>query len=480
MDSVKESSISGAKYGFIEKLSVQGVRFVLGLVMARLLSPDDYGTVSMIMVFISILEICVDGGFTNALIRKKEHTEADFSTAFFFNLIISIVCYAILFFAAPYIALFYKNPILTAVLRVQSLVLVINALSAVQVARLNISLNFKAIATYNIISSVVSGIAGVVLAYLGFGVWALVIQSLIAWTANLVYVYIQSKWLPKLLFSISSFKEMFGYGSRLLLSNVINRIYQNLYTLVIGKFYSAKDLGVYGRGSSLAAFPANMVGGVFQKITFPILAKLQDDDNRLLAVAKKYIMMLSAIVFFFCILLASLAKPLVLILLSSKWEASIIFLQIFTFSVILNHIDVINLNCLFVKGRSDLVLRLEVIKKIIATLLLAASIPFGMVAICLSKVCFSIVTIIADSYYTGKFFNYGFKKQLKDILPFLFFSIISCLPGFMMSLTSINSWLVLVSGGISALTLYYLFLHKNPILKELFQLIKDYLPKYKI
>lgn len=474
MQSVKQATISGAKWGFIEKFSVQGIRFVLSMIMARLLSPGDYGAISMITVFIVIGEVFVDSGFNNALIRKKNQTEDDYSTVFYFNFAIAITCYALLFLGAPFVASFYNMPILTDVLRIQSLSLIINSLLAVQVARLTIELNFKAIAKCNFISSLVSGIIGVTFAYIGFGIWALVIQTLSACLINLTCVVSICRWIPKRTFSHESFYSMFSYGSKLLASNVFNKMYQNLYTLIIGKFYSAKDLGNYDRGSSLAAFPADTVGMVMQKVTFPILAKIQDDDERLLQVYRKYIKMLSMIIFFVCILLASIAKPLILIVLTEKWAPAIIFLQLYTFSVVFNHIDTINLNFLFVKGRSDLVLKLEFIKKGLASLVLFASVPFGVLAVCLSKVVYSQINIVADSYYTGKFYNYGFLKQMRDVLPFLLLSIASCLPGFLLSFTGLNNWIVLITGCTIAPILYYLFLRKNPLMQEVVQLVMSY------
>ena len=477
MQSVKQATISGAKWGFIEKFSIQGVRFILGMIMARFLCPEDYGAVSMITVFITISEVFVDSGFNNALIRKKEHTESDYSTVFYFNFAIAIVCYLLLFFASPYVAVFYNMPILCDVLRVQSLSLIINAILAIQVARLTIDLNFKALAKCNFISSIGSGVIGVALAYAGWGIWALVTQTLIGCTINLFCVLYESRWIPQRKFSKESFHCMFAYGSKLLGSSLINKIYQSISPLIIGKFYNPADLGAYDKGTGLAAFPADTVGMIMQKVTFPILAKIQDDDKRLIDVYRKYIKVLSMVIFFVGILFASLGKPLIEIILTTKWSTAIIFLQVYTFSAIFNHIDTVNLNLMFVKGRSDLVLRLEFFKKSLATLVLLSSVPFGVLAICFSRVVYTQINVVFDSYYTGKFFNYGLLAQIKDIWKYLALSVLACTPGYVMTLIGINNWVCLTTGCVIAPFLYFLFLHNDSLMQELLKMVLNFIPK---
>lgn len=472
MKSVKEATLSGAKWGAIEKFSVQGIRFVLGIIMARLLAPGDYGVISMLTVFIVLSETFIDSGFTNALIRKKEQTQADYSTVFYFNLGIAIICYLLLFVAAPYIASFFAMDILCPVLRVQAISLLINALMAVQVTRLTIELNFKAIAIRAMIASLMSGVAGVAFAYLGFGVWALVYQTLIACAVEWIFLFAYCHWLPSLTFSRSSFREMFGFGSKLLAANLINKIYSQLSTILIGKYYSAEQLGNYDRGSGLAAMPADNINAILQKVTFPILAKLQDDEERLISVYRKYIKLMSMVIFFVCMLLVALAKPLILFLLTAKWEAAIIFLQVYTFAVIFNHIDGVNLNILNVKGRSDLVLKLEFWKKGISTIILLASVPFGVLAICFSRVLYSVLNIVFDSYYTGKFFGYGLLEQIKDVQKYFWISIVSCLPAFALSYIELPNIAVLVLGSISAFIVYFFVLRNDEQMKEVLSTLK--------
>lgn len=472
MQSVKEATLSGAKWGAIEKFSVQGIRFVLGIIMARLLAPGDYGVISMLTVFIVLSETFIDSGFANALIRKKEQTQADYSTVFYFNLGIAIVCYLLLFVAAPFIASFFAMDILSPVLRVQSVSLLINALMAVQVTRLTIELNFKAIAIRAMMASLISGIAGVAFAYAGFGVWALVYQTLISCAVQWLFLFVYCRWLPSLTFSRSSFSELFGFGSKLLVANLINKIYSQLSTILIGKCYSAEQLGSYDRGAGLAAMPADNINAILQKVTFPILAKLQDDEDRLISVYRKYIKLMSMVIFFVCMLLVALAKPLILFLLTAKWEAAIIFLQVYTFAVIFNHIDGVNLNILNVKGRSDLVLKLEFWKKGISTIILLASVPFGVLAICISRVLYSVLNIVFDSYYTGKFFGYGLLEQIKDVQKYFWISILACMPAFALSYIDIPDVAALVFGGISAFIVYFFVLRNDEQMKEMLSTLK--------
>lgn len=473
MDSVKQATLNSAKWGFIEKFSIQGIRFVLGLIMARLLSPDDYGAVAMITIFLVLSETFVDSGFTNALVRNKNNTEDDFCTVFYFNLLISIICCAVLLIAAPYIASFFKMPILCPVLRVLSSTVILNSLVAVPMARLTINLDFKAIAIRNMFANITTGIIGVVLAYLGFGVWALVSQMVLSSTINLVFIAIYCKWIPRRKFSKDSFKTLFGYGSKLLIANLVNRIYMNLTDPVVGKAFSAEALGFYNRGTSLAKLPCDIINDVLSKILFPILAKIQDEKERLIQVYTQYIKILSLVVFFACILLAALAKPIILVLLTDKWVHSIIFLQIFCFSCMFEHLHTVNLNLLYITGRSDLFLKLEIIKKTISIIILFASIPFGVIGVCISKVIYTQISLMLNTYYTGKLFHLGYIEQLKIFAKYLIFALVACTPAYALTYLNLNNILLVILGGCISTTLYWFFVHKDDSYKWIVQTIKS-------
>ena len=466
MQSVKQATINGTKWSAVEKFSVQGARFLLGILMARLLSPDDYGIISMITIFIVISETFVDSGFSLALVRQKSSSEKDYSTVFYFNILLSIVCYGLLFLASPWIADFFHAPVIASVLRIQSLTIIINSLMAVHVAKLTIELNFKAISLRSMLSSILSGLIGVGMAYGGLGVWALVGQTIAASVINLVFVLWYCKWIPKLQFSKESFHRLFGFGRNMLIVNIINRIYMNLTSLVIGKFYNSKALGYYDRGTSLATFPVDNVNGILSKITLPILAKIQDDDERLVSVYRKYISMASFVIFFCCCLLASQARPVILMLFTEKWEMSIVYLQIFSFSIMFDHINTINLVLLQVKGRSDLFLRLEILKKTISIIILLSSIPFGVIGICVSKVIYTQIAIMFNTYYTGKLFGLGYFKQIKDFAPYMLTAVVACIPSYLISIAELDNIPSLLLGTITSIPIYLLIMKKSEAFVE--------------
>ena len=471
-ESIKKDTIKGSKWTIIEKFSLQGIQFIIGLILARLLTPSDFGVVGMLTVFIAISQTFVDGGFSNALIRKIDRTEIDYSTAFFFNIIVGIACCGILCLIAPIVADFFNIPILTNVLRVLSLTLLINSFSVVQIAKLTIAIDFKSQAQATLLSVILSGCIGILLAYRGYGVWALVWQSVLSSLFKVVLIWIFAKWKPQITFSWDSFRNLFSYGSKLLISNLIGTLYAQMTTIVIGKFYTSKDLGFYSRGQQFAHLPSTAVIETLGRVTFPILSKIQNDDERLLNVYRKYIQMTSMVIFFLLALLASVSKPLIILLLTEKWLDSVIFLQIFCFAFMFEHISKLNLNLLQVKGRSDLYLRLEIIKKIIAFTILIMSIPYGMIVICLSKILNGQIALFINTYYTGRLFQFGYLEQFKDFSKYLVYSLLACLPTYIFCLFDYSPSIQLFLGGIVAIVLYYCFIHKDDIFKELHQFIK--------
>lgn len=475
MSSVKEDTLKGVRWTAIEKISVQGITFILGIIIARRLSPDDYGVVGMLAIFMAIGDSFVDSGFANALVRKINRTETDYSTVFYFNIVIGIIAYLILCLCAPWIAGFYDTPVLESVLRVYAISLIIHSLSIVQVARLTVAIDFKTQAKANFVSAVVSGIIGVTLAYTGWGVWTLVYQAVARAGLNTILLWIFAKWIPRWEFSWKSFNDLFGYGSKLLLSGLINTLYTNMSTLVIGKFYKPADLGFYSRGVQIAQLPSQNFNSIFQRVTFPILAKLQNDEEHLISAYRKYICMSSLLIFFVMTLLAAVGKPLVQILLGEKWLEAVIYLQLFCFAQMFDHISAINLNLLQVKGRSDLFLKLEIIKKTISFAILFASIPFGVVAICASKILYSQIAVFINTYYTGKIFHLGYIAQLKDFSVFFIYSVLACVPSFILSILNTNNYIKLFLGIIVSTGLYLIFLRSNDHMIYIKNILLSYL-----
>lgn len=458
-ESLKGQSISGMKWSAIERFAVQGIQFVIGLILARLLTPSDYGIIGMLAIFMAISQTIIDSGFSKALIQKQDRTEVDFSTAFFFNIIVGLICYLILFLASPYIASFFNEPVLKDVLRVLAINLFLNSLAVVPVAKLSINVDFKTQSKASIGSTILSGALGIVLAYRGVGVWALVAQSVSHSFANVVLLWFLLKWKPQWKYSWESFKKLFGYGGNVLVAGIISTIYANINTLVIGKFYTPKDLGYFTRGQQFPTLLSSNLTTIVQRVTFPILSKIQDDDNRLASVYRDYIKISSLGIFFLLIFLSSIAEPLVTFLLTDKWIDAVIYLQVFCYALMFDHICVINLNLLYVKGKTNLVLRLEVIKKCIAFIILISSIPFGVFAICLSQVLYTQVAVYINTYYTGKLLNLGYFKQLKDYIPYFIFAHIACLPCWLIhNIEGLHPVLFIIMGGVIAVVIYTILL----------------------
>lgn len=458
-DGIRDKSLRGIKWSAIESYANQGIQFILSLIMARLLLPSDYGLIGMIAIFFAVAQTFVDSGFGEALIRKLDQSEADYSTVFYFNILVSIGCYLILFFSAPLIATFFKEPILKEIVRVVGLTVIINSFKVVQVARFTIDVDFKAIAKATLTSNLVSGIIGIILAYHGVGVWALVYQNIIACILNVIILWFISKWRPRLIFSRESFNDLFSYGSKILGAGLLNTLYQNVNTLCIGKFYTPADLGYYTRGCQFPQLLGQNFTSVVQRVTFPILSKIQNDDKRLIEIYRKYIRLMSLVLIFALMLLAALGKPLILLLLGSKWAEAIIFLQIYSFAMMTDHVTQLNLNLLKVKGRSDLLLKLEIVKKIISFGILFASIPFGVVAICLSKVVYSQIATYINTYYTGRLFGLNYWEQLKDYGPYFIYSALACIPPYLLTYCSqISNFITILLGFIISIIGYIIIL----------------------
>ena len=461
MGDLTNKTLSGVKWSAIGRFSTQGISFVISILLARILSPSDYGVIGMIGIFMAIAQTFIDSGFGSALIRKKDCTDTDYSTAFYFNIVVGIVSYLILFISAPFIADFFKTPILVDIVRVLSINLFLNSLTIVQTAKLTAAVDFKSQAKISLIAVIVSGIIGLIMAYHGYGVWSLVYQSVSISIVRTISLGLVTKWKPQRTFSRDSFNYLFGFGSKILSASLLHTIYANLTTILIGKFYTPKDLGYYSRGESLASLPSTNLTSILQSVTYPILSKIQDDDERLIQAYRKYICVTSMVIFFGMCLLIAIAKPLILVLLSDKWTNSIIYLQVFCFAYMFDHICQLNLNVLYVKGRSDLVLKLEVIKKTISISMIVAAIPLGILAICIARALYTQIAVIINTYYTGKLFNFGYLVQIKDFGKYFIYSIIAVAPTFFLSYSSLNPIIILILGVCITSLVYCVLLRKD-------------------
>jgi O-antigen/teichoic acid export membrane protein len=472
MGDLKDKAISGVKWNALGRFSTQGVNFIIGLILARLLSPSDYGVVGMVGIFFAIAQTFIDSGFGSALIRKNDCNDIDFSTAFYFNIIVSLACCVCLSLASPYIANFFKIPILKDVVRVMSLNMLIGSIAIVHSTKLTHSIDFKAQAKVGLLSAIISGSAGILMAYNGFGVWSLVFQNLTATIVRVFLLFVYTKWIPQWKFSKESFKYLFGFGSKILVSSLLHTIYNNMTTLIIGRVYTANDLGFYTRGQNLASFPSTNISGILQCVTYPVLSKIQDDSQHLIESYRKMISMTSIIIFFGMFLLAALAKPIVVSLLTDKWLEAVVYLQVFCFGYMFDHICSLNLNILYVKGYSNLVLRLEIIKKVISISMILVAIPFGPLAICLACTIYTQIAVIINTYYTGKLFDLGYIKQLKDIGKYILGSSISVIPAYCITFSSLPCVGQLIIGaGISSI-MYLLLLRNDDYLRQLYVLVR--------
>lgn len=474
-DTNSSKAASGMAWTLIERIAVQVCQFVISIVLARLLLPSDYGIVGMLAIFMAVAQSLLDGGFNRALIQKKDRTNVDYSTVFYFNLAISVLLYAILFFSAPYIASFYRTPILKDVARLISLTIIINALSLVQTTKLTVELNFKLQSLASVISVVLSGVLGIVMAYRGWGVWALVAQSLSSAVVRVLILCAFSRWKPLLVFSIESFRKLFSFGSKLLVGDLIHTIYTNLYTLVIGRSFNSSAVGYYNRANGYAMLPYSIFGQVVNKVMFPILSEKQEDNAAILQTYKRLLRVPAFIYIPLMFALAALAKPLVCILIGEKWLDCVPLLQVLSIGYILAPLSTINLNLLYVKGRSDISLKLDLIKKPVGIVILFASLPFGLWWMCFGKAIYEVFAFILNCIYTKKILNYGFLEQIKDILPILISSLIMFLLLCGLSSLMESYWMQLglgfVAGTLSYMVLAKLF--KEPALEELVGICKS-------
>ena len=422
-DSLKSKTVKGVVWSSIERFSTQGVQFLIMIIMARLLTPKDYGLIGMLAIFLAVAQSLIDSGFSQALIRKQDRTDVDNSTVFYFNIVVSSALYLILFIAAPFVADFYNQPELTSVMRVVCLGVILNSLAVVQRALLTVRIDFKTQAKASLSAAVISGCIGIVLAYCGFGVWSLVVQQLLNLSVNTLLLWIFSKWRPIAVFSWKSFHELFAFGSKMLASGLLDTMYRNIYPIVIGKLFSASSLGHYTRAHQFSEFPSSNVTGIIQRVTYPILCGIQDETERLEAVYRKFLKLSAFIIFPLMIGMSAVARPFIDIVLGAQWGFCGQLLQIICFAMMWYPIHAINLNLLQVKGRSDLFLRLEIIKKILGITVLCITAPFGLVVMCYGQIFNSIVALVINTYYTGKLINVGFIRQMKDLLPTLLLSL---------------------------------------------------------
>lgn len=415
--SLKDKTVKGTFWSAADAFIGQGVTFIVGIVLARILSPEEYGLIGIVTIFTTVMLGVVDSGFSNALIRKIKVTDDDYSTLFYFNLLVSIFMFALLYVGAPWIAHFFERPQLISLTRVMGLLLIFQALSIVQYTILSRNVDFKTKTKASVVSAIISGIVGIAMAYTGFGVWALVAQQLARQLLYSICLWIQNKWWPKLRFSVESFKYMWGFGWKLLVSGLLDKIWAQLYQIVVGKFYNPATLGQYTRAKEYAGIFSMNFTSIIQRVSYPVLSQVQDDKERMVNGYRKIIkatMFVTAVIMVFT---GAIAEPLIYCLIGPQWGEAASFLPLICVSMSLYPLHSINLNMLQIQGRTDIFLYLEVIKKVIAVIPIFLGIFVGIYWMLIGSIATGIASFFLNSYYSGKELGYSSWMQLKDVAP---------------------------------------------------------------
>lgn len=458
--SLKKKAGISLVWTFTQQFGNQLIGFVVSLVLARVLLPAEFGLIGMIIVVIAVGNVLLDGGLTKSIIRDPDCDQEDYSTVFFFHLIASLLIYLVIFLLAPFIADFYEQPVLVLITRVYSLTIIITSFSVVQMARLTKVMDFKTQAIIAIPASIIGGIVGVWMAYTGYGVWSLVWSSLITSIVSTVQLWIYSDWLPSFNFSRKKFLRHFNFGYKLTLSDLLNRIFNNIFIIVIGKYFSAGQVGFYTRAETMKQLPIVNITSALNKVTFPLFVSIQDDETRLKRVYKKLMLMVMFVTAPVLIFLAVLAEPIFVFLFTNKWTPAVPYFQILCITGILYPLHSYNLTILNVKGRSDLFLKLEVIKKIIIIITILVAIPFGILALLYGQVLISLVGFFINAYYTKRFIGYTSFAQLKDVFPIISLAAFAGLVIYLLDSYGFSNqihFIRIVAGGVIGITIYLSF-----------------------
>lgn len=450
----KNIVISSLIWKFLERGGVQGVQFILSIVLARLVSPEDYGVIALILVFIQIATVFIQSGFNTALIQKKESDDTDFSSIFYLSLFVALICYVILFFVAPFIAKFYNQEILTPVIRIISFTLFFGAINSVQNAYVAKTMQFKRFFYSSMGAVIGSGIVGVILAYMGYGVWALVAQQLINNALTCLILWITVKWRPKLLFSIERVKALFSFGWKLLCSGLLDTVFRNIYNLIVGKIYNGQTLGYFNRGQQFPQVIASNLDGSIQGVMLPTLSANNDNPSEIKRITRRSIST-SAFVLMPCMFgLAAVAEPLVKVLLTDKWLPCVPYLQLACISYVFYPIHTANLTGINALGRSDVFLKLEIIKKILTIINIFITLPFGVYAMAVGQVIQNFLSTFINAYPNKKLMGYSYFEQWKDLMPSFVLSIMMAGIVWTMNFISITPLLLLIIQIIVGIIVY--------------------------
>ena len=442
-ESLKDKTVKGLGWSAVDNAARYGMQFVIGIVLARLLSPDDYGLLGLVGIVTVLCTALVNGGFTTALIRKKDATDDDYNTVFICNLAMSVLLYGVTFLCAPLIAGFFEREELIPLVRVSSLGLIIGALGMVQQTRLTKRIDFKTQTKITLVATAVSGVVGIGMALAGFGVWALVGQQLTSQIISTILLYIYNRWLPCLRFSIESFHELFGFGWKMMVSILLDAVWKELYQVVVGKFYNPATLGQYTRAKHYANLFSQNLTAVMERVTYPVLSSIQDEKERMVSAYRRMIrtsMFITTVALFS---LGAVSEPLIYCMIGPKWHEASTYLPLICITYSLYPLHAINLNMLQVQGRSDLFLGLEVIKKIITLAPLFIGAFIGIIPMLLTNMVVGIIAYFLNSHYSGRLLGYSSWMQLRDIAPSYALAIAIALPVWFLKFLPLSYWIVL-------------------------------------
>lgn len=451
----KNKVISGLIWQYAEKCGAEVIQFIVSIVIARILSPSDYGLIGLITVFISVAGVFVSSGLGQALVQRKEIDNKDYSTVFFYSIAFSVVIYGILFFSAPHIATFYNSPILIQIVRVLGLTVIIGSINGVQRSYVQKTMQFRRFFVSTLWGKGISAIVGISLAYAGYGVWALVGQQLSMTITDTIVLWITVKWRPQLTFSIRRMKEMFSYGWKLLCSSLIDTIYSNIYSLVIGKTYSTSDLGFYNRGKQFPMLIINNINTSIQSVLFPVLSEAQDEKKRLKSMVRRSIVTSTFLIFPAMAGLAAIAEPLTVTLLTEKWLPAVPFIQFCCFTYAFWPIHTANLQAINAVGRSDITLKLEIIKKIIGVVVLVLTLPHGLMVMMIARCGVAILSTFINAYPNKKLLGYSYLEQIKDMAPSIIISLVMMGVILPLTLLQITPILLMILQVVLGLSVYF-------------------------
>lgn len=440
--SLKDKTVQGMAWSGIDNVAQYGVSFVVSIVLARLLSPDDYGLIGIIAIFTAVCNTLIYAGFGTALIRKKNVTDKDYNTVYLVNLISSIFLYTVIFLCSPLIAEFFRRNELVALTRVSALGMIIGALAIVHQTILTKLIDFKTQAKITFIASLVSGVVGIGMALLGFGVWALVYQGLVSGIIRTMLLWIYNKWIPNLRFSNNSFQELFGFGWKLMVSGLLDTVWKQLCQVVVGKFYNPSTLGQYTRANGFSELFSSNLTSVIQRVTYPVLSNIQDEKERMVVAYRKIIKFTMFISSIAMLALGAVSEPLLYCLIGSNWHEAATYLPLICICASTYPLHSINLNMLEVQGRSDIFLWLEIIKKIIAVGPLFIGAFIGIMPMLYTYLITTVIAFFLNSHYSGKMIGYSSWMQIKDVAPIYLFAFLLAIPVYFLKYLPLSYWLV--------------------------------------